>query len=253
MLGAANPGIEDVALGTIPDVPQITVIHPALALESGDAYRAHLEDAANGNLPLFILVLEGSILDETIAGTGSFSRMGTYEGQPRTIADWLRRLAAHAAAIIGIGSCATWGGIPAAAGSPTNASGLEDFLGADFVSKGGLPVINVPGCAPSGAAFIDTVVYVFYHLARLVPLDLDDENRPRWLYNEATHPTPPHADYLTLIDYQEAGRPTVGCPVPSMGWMRGIGGCAHVGGACIGCTDRDFADKHLSLARPHSQ
>jgi Ni,Fe-hydrogenase I small subunit len=33
--------------------------------------------------------------------------------------------------------------------------------------------------------------------------------------------------------------------------MKGIGGCAQVGGACIGCTARDFADRYLVLARPH--
>jgi len=250
MLGAARPGIEDVMLGTIPDVPQITVLHPALALESGDDYRAYLEKAAAGELGIFLLVLEGSILDELRAGAGSFSRLGTYEGRPRTTAAWLQLLAPQAAAMIAIGSCATWGGIPAAAGSLTGAVGLEEFLGPDFTSQGGLPVINVPGCAPSGTAFIATVVYVYYHLAQLVPLDLDEDNRPRWLYNETTRPVPPKTDYIIDITaYDKAGQPTVECPVPSLGWMGGIGGCGHVGGACIGCTDRDFTDKLLPLSR----
>jgi hydrogenase small subunit len=129
--------------------------------------------------------------------------------------------------------------------------GLEDYLGREFLSRAGLPIINVPGCAPSGAGFIDTLIYVFLHLQHLVPLDLDEERRPRWLYGELAHPLPPHVDYLSPQAYDVVGRPAVGCSVPSQGWMRGIGGCARVGGACIGCTARDFADRYLELARPH--
>lgn len=252
MLGAAQPGLEDLLLGAVPDLPQMTVFHPALALESGEAYLSHLEAAANGNLTPFLLVLEGSVLDERLAGTGTFSRLGSLDGKPLTVADWLKRLAPQAEAVIATGSCATWGGVPAALGSPTGAMGLEDFLGRDFKSRGDLPVINVPGCAPSGGAFVDTVLYVFYHLAKFVPLDLDEDRRLRWLYNQITHPRPPRADYLPVEAYAEAGRPAVGCPIPSEGWMRGIGGCARVGGACIGCTERDFTDHLLKFARPEN-
>ena len=249
MLGAAQPGLEDLLLGTVPDLPQMTVFHPALALESGEAYLSHLEAAANGELRPFLLVLEGSVLDERLAGAGTFSRLGSRAGRPVTIGDWLKRLAPQAEAVMATGSCATWGGIPAARGSPTGAMGLEDFLGRGFQSRGGLPVINIPGCAPSGATFVETVLYVYYHLAQLVPLELDEARRPRWLYQQLTHPMPPRAAYLPLEAYEEAGRPAVGCPIPHEGWMRGIGGCARVGGACIGCTEPNFTDDLLKFAR----
>ena len=249
VLGAAEPGIEDLLLGRVPDAPPITLLHPALALESGDDYRAQLNRAAAGQLTPFILILEGSVLDESLAGSGSFSRMGVdVHGRPLTIAAWIDRLASQAEAVIAIGSCATWGGIPAASGSPTGAMGLENYLGRDFRSRANLPVINIPGCAPPGEAFVETLIYVWLHLARLVPLDLDDECRPRWLYNEPAHPLPPRVDYLPAQAYDVAHRPTVGCPVPRQGWMNGIGGCARVGGCCIGCTAKDFADRYLTLA-----
>lgn len=251
MLGAADPGIEDILLGRVPDAPRVTLVHPVLSLESGETYRAQLERAAHGELGPFILVLEGSVLDESLAGEGSFSQLGLQGEQPLTTAAWIDRLTPHAEAVIAIGSCATWGGIPAAAGNVTGAMGLEEYLGCEFRSRARLPVINMPGCAPSGEAFIDTLIYLFLHLARLVPLDLDDEHRPRWLYSEQTPPLPPRADYLPPQASEAANRPTVGCPVPRQGWMRGIGGCARVGGACIGCTARDFADRYLELARPH--
>jgi hydrogenase small subunit len=63
----------------------------------------------------------------------------------------------RAAASIAIGTCATWGGIPSAEGNPTGAMSLMDFLGKDYRSAYGLPVVNVPGCAPVGDNFTETV------------------------------------------------------------------------------------------------
>lgn len=186
------------------------------------------------------------------AGEGSFSRLGMDGDRPLTTATWIDRLAPRAEAVVAIGSCATWGGIPAAAGSPTGAMGLESYLGRDFISRSGLPIINVPGCAPSGEVFIETLIYLFLHLANLVPLELDEESRPRWLYNEPAFPLPPRAEYLPEQVYSVTERPAVQCPVPSRGWMNRIGGCTHVGGACIGCTARDFADRYLEFAHPHT-
>lgn len=253
-LGASEPGLEDLLFGRIPDVPQIALVHPLLALESGDAYRANLESAVRGESGRYVLVLEGSIFDESLAGEGSFSRLGTEDGRALTTATWLDRLAPRAEAVIAIGSCATWGGIPAAAGSPTGAMGLDTYLGHHFASRAGLPVVNIPGCAPSGDAFVEALVYVLLHLAGTVPLELDEERRPRWLYAETTSPVPPRADYLpdTAFDTSRPDRPKVGCPVPARGWMHSTGGCASVGGACIGCTAPGFADQYLSVARPHT-
>jgi hydrogenase small subunit len=110
-------------------------------------------------------------------------------------------------------------------------------------------VINVPGCAPQGETFVELIIYVFLHLAGLVPLDLDSENRPRWLYHPTTYPRPPQTDFLPASAYSPENRPQIGCPVPTYGWMNRIGGCATVGGRCIGCTMPDFADLYLPLTR----
>jgi hydrogenase small subunit len=233
VLGASSPGLEQVLLGAVPGVPALELIHTALAFEAGDAYMARLQQAAAGELAPFILVLEGSVFDETLAGAGFFSGLGDENGQPITIGTWIDRLAPRAVAVIAIGTCATWGGIPAAAGNPTGAMGLTDYLGAEFRSRLGLPVINLPGCAPNGDNFIETVAYLFLHIAGTVPLELDARGRPRWLYG---HTFP-----------QYPGGPQVQCNVPNRGWMRRVGGCATVGGRCIACTMPDFPDRFSPL------
>ena len=64
MLGSSEPGIEDLILGNVPDAPRVILVHPDLAMESGDAFLANLEQAAKGRLSPFVLVLEGAIADE---------------------------------------------------------------------------------------------------------------------------------------------------------------------------------------------
>ena len=245
VLGASEPAVEDLLTGAA-SRPPLTLVHPALALDAG-AYRGPLDAAASGELDSFVLVVEGSVMDESLAGPGYFTRLGETDGRPVTMADWLVRLAPLAQAVVAIGSCATWGGIPAAVGNPTGSTGVAARLGAGFRSAGGLPVVNMPGCAPSGDAFMEALTAVFEHLEGRIPLELDEQDRPRWLHHPDAVPGPPSAGYDTR---PAPTVPQIGCPVPRRGWMRGVGGCRQVGGACIGCTAPDFADLYLAAAHP---
>lgn len=251
MLEASEPGIEDLLFGNIPDAPRVNLIHPELSMESGSQFLALLDRAIDGAMGPFVLVLEGAIPEERADTSGAYFKLGsTQEGRPLPLTWWIERMAPKAEAIIAMGSCATSGGLPHAEGSPIHVHGLGDFLGHGYVSRGGLPVVNIPGCAPPGEAFIETLTYVFLHLQKLVPLDLDDERRPRWLYRHEAYPLPPRVEYTPAIGFDLSNRPAVHCPVPVNGWMRKFGGCARVGGSCIGCTGSDFADRFLALSRP---
>ena len=78
--------------------------------------------------------------------------------------------APKAAAVIAIGSCATWGGVPSAAPNPTGATPVYKIL-----EGTGIPVINIPGCPPNGYNFLSTVLY--YVTFKKLP-ELDDKLRP---------------------------------------------------------------------------
>ena len=71
--------------------------------------------------------------------------------------------------MVAIGTCATYGGIHAMAGNPTGCMGLADYLGWDFHSAGGLPIVNVPGCPVQPENFMETLLWLLYQAAGLAP------------------------------------------------------------------------------------
>jgi hydrogenase small subunit len=259
---AMQPSIEDVVLGLIPGLPKVhlhnKVLSPSLG---GDDFLAVFHQAARGELAdPFVLVVEGSIPNERIKCDGYWAALGTDKatGQPITTTEWIDRLAHKAWGVVAIGTCATYGGIHAMAGNPTGAMGLADYLGKNFRTSGGLPVVNVPGCPVQPDNFMETVLYLLYQAAGLAPMiPLDDQLRPTWLFGKTVHEGCDRAGYYEQGDFATVygspkcivklgcWGPVVNCNVPKRGWMAGIGGCPNVGGICIGCTMPGFPDKFM--------
>ena len=257
---ATQPSVEDVLLDAIPGLPKVHLHNPVLAYENGGDFLDFWYQAEKGKLDPFVLVVEGSIPNERIKREGYWAALGTDEktGQPIPTTDWIDRLSPRAIAVIGCGTCATYGGIHAMAGNPTGAMGLNDYLGWDWRSKAGIPIINVPGCPVQPDNFMETVLYLLYQVAGLAPMiPLDDLGRPEWLFGKTVHDGCDRAAYYEQGDFAtEYGSPkcivklgcwgpVVNCNVPKRGWMAGIGGCPNVGGICIGCTMPGFPDKFM--------
>ena len=142
-------------------------------------------DAEAGKLDPFVLVLEGSVPNEKINGDGYWTGMGVNpeNGQPITTNEWIDRLAPKAAAVVAVGTCATYGGIPAMKNNPTGAMGLADYLGWNLKSKAGIPIVNIPGCPAQGDNITETLMYLVFALAGMAPLpELDEQLRPKWLF-----------------------------------------------------------------------
>jgi hydrogenase small subunit len=257
---ATQPSIEDVVMGAIPGLPKVNLHNPVLAYTVGDEFMEAWYKAERGELEPFVLVVEGSIPNEKINGEGYWAALGTDEatGQPITTNEWIDRLAPKATAVIAIGTCATYGGIHAMAGNPTGAMGLADYLGWNWKSKAGLPIVNVPGCPVQPDNFMETVLYLLYQLAGLAPMiPLDDAGRPTWLFGSTVHEGCDRAGYYEqgvfatsygtpeCIVKLGCWGPVVQCNVPKRCWMNGMGGCPNVGGICIGCTMPGFPDKFM--------
>lgn len=255
---ASQPSIEDVVLGAIPGLPKVHLHNPVLAYEVGDDFLRAFHQADRGELDNFVLVIEGSVPNEHLSGEGYWAAMGTdaSTGQPIKTTEWIDRLAPKALAVIGAGTCATYGGIHAMKGNPTGCMGIADYLGWEWKSKAGLPIVNVPGCPVQPDNFMETFLYLLRQLAGVAPMiPLDDALRPKWLFDMTVHQGCDRAAYYEQADFaKEYGSrkclvkigcwgPVVQCNVPKRGWIAGIGGCPNVGGICIGCTMPGFPDK----------
>ena len=65
MTAATQPSIEDIVSGALPWIPKVNFLNPFLAIENGDEFMERFHLAAQDKLGPFILVIEGSIPDET--------------------------------------------------------------------------------------------------------------------------------------------------------------------------------------------
>jgi hydrogenase small subunit len=258
MTAATQPSLEDLLGGVLPGVPRIGFFNPVLATSNGNEFLARFHRAARGEGEPFILVLEGSVPDERLAGEGCWAGFGvdTKTGEPIPTCWWLSALAPRAWAVVAAGTCAVSGGVHAIAGNPTGATGLTEFLGADFRAQSGLPIVNVPGCPVQPDNFMETMLHLLRQAAGSGPqLALDELGRPAWLFKFTAHEGCDRGGFYEQADFAATPDdprcivkhgcwgPVVDCNVGKRGWMGGVGGCANVGGICIGCTTTGFPDK----------
>jgi len=260
MTAATQPSLEELLSGGIPGVPEVHLHNPLLAYATGDDFLAPFHRAAAGELAPFILVVEGSIPDETTCAEGYWAALGNdpLTGEPITTCAWIDRLAPRAWAVLAAGTCSSYGGIHAMAGNPTGAMGTLDYLGWDWRSRADLPIVCLPGCPVHPDSMMETLLYLLTQAAgHAPPLPLDDAHRPTWLFGQTVHEGCDRGGYYEQGDF--AARygspkcivklgcwgPVTSCNVPKRGWINGVGGCPNVGGICIGCTMPGFPDKFM--------
>jgi hydrogenase small subunit len=264
-----QPSVEDIAMGALPGLPNVVFHWPLVDYQVGEDFMQWFWRADRGELEPFVLVIEGSIPNEAIKSEGYWTGFGNkhlpeagsrsvFDDQPETTSGWIDRLAPKALAVVCAGTCATYGGIHAMAGNPTGAMGVPDYLGWEWRSKAGIPIVCVPGCPIQPDNLSETLAYLLYQATGQAPMiPLDDALRPTWLFGKTVHEGCDRAGYYEQNDFaHEYGSPkclvklgcwgpVVKCNVTKRGWMAGIGGCPNVGGICIACTMPGFPDKFM--------
>jgi len=263
LLNASHPNLLDLLTGFIPQATGVTLdYHATIMAPWGDEALKAVDAAERGELGPFVMILEGAIPDETIAKAsgGYWCVIGEDEdGKPITFSERIDKLAKHAAAIVCAGTCSSFGGIPAGNPNPTGAMGAMDYLGKNWKSALGIPIINVPGCPSHGEHLAEVLTYAVLAIRGFLPLpDLDDHNRPTFLFGHTAHDNCPRAglmgDGKISHEFGEAycmgglgcKGPISHCDIPKRGFIEGVGGCPTVGSPCIGCTEPTFPDAPMS-------
>jgi len=187
----------------------------------------------------YILIIEGAI--PTKKGYGMIAR--------REMIDIGREFAQKAKAIIAVGSCATWGGVPAGDPNPAGLKGVREALG--------VQCINLDLCPVNEGILVATIVD--FLLTNQVP-ELDSFGRPKIFYGQTIH------DQCERRAHFDAGRFVerfgskeeelgyclykVGCKGPEtyancskMRYNDRVSWCIGAGAPCIGCAEHGWVDK----------
>jgi hydrogenase small subunit len=163
LLRAEHPTLEKLIL----DVISLDY-HETLMAAAGHQAEAARKDAMAANKGKYILVVEGAIPTKD---NGIYCKVGGHKA-----IDMVKECAADAAAVIAIGSCASWGGMPSTDPNPTGASSVAEVLGT--------PVVTIPGCPPNPYNFLATAVH-FLTFGKLPAVD--KLGRPLFAYGRLIH------------------------------------------------------------------
>lgn len=221
--------------------------HPSLSTTSHVEHRRMRESLLAGETPLDILCVEGAV----IRGPGGTGMFDTFEGRPRK--ELLSGLARRARVVVAVGTCASFGGIGAegdveAVGLQFHKAERGGFLGEEFRSAAGLPVINLPGCP----CHPEVIVGALTALVKGHDLPLTELNTPEEWYGMLVHQGCLRNEYHEYrVEERDFGQRGclffhLGCrgplahgPCNKFLWAR-RSSKTRVGVPCFGCTMPDF-------------
>lgn len=214
--------------------------HHTLQAASGEAAEHARIQSMKDNDGRYLLIVDGSIP----MGNPGFSTIAGISNY-----DMLMETAKGAAAIVAVGTCAAYGGLPGASPNPTGAVSVGELIRDK-------PVINVPGCPP--IPVVMTGVLAHFLTFGSIP-ELDAQGRPRSFYGETIHdrcyrrPFYDQGKFAQSFD-DEAARHgwclfKLGCKGPvtynacaTTKWNDGTSFPIQSGHGCIGCSEPNFWD-----------
>ncbi len=215
--------------------------HHTLQAASGSAAEEARLQAMKDHDGEYLLVVDGSIpvkdggVYSTIAGISNL--------------DMLTETAKGAAAIIAVGTCSSFGGLPYSNPNPTGAVAVSDIIHDK-------PIINISGCPP--IPVVITGVLAHFLTFGKIP-ELDSLGRPISFYGDSIHdrcyrrPFYDQGKFAKTFDDEGARKGwclyELGCKGPithnacaTEKWNQGTSFPIQSGHGCLGCSEPDFWD-----------
>lgn len=258
LANSLSPTVQDVLLGEVlPDKHVSLAFQPTLMAGQGQIAMDVIEKYKKADPGSFVLVIEGSL---QTGDDGIFCVVGHDEKNNREVPliDHVRELAPKAMAVVNIGTCSSFGGIPMADPNPTGAVPVGQFLKDEGIKT---PYVNVPGCPPHPDWFVGTLATVL--LGGLQMLKVDEHGRPLAFYGRLIHDNCQFRGQFDKGNFaQQLGDKAclykMGCkgPIthadcPHRKWNSGVNWCIGSGSPCIGCVEPDFPFKTTMYNRVH--
>jgi hydrogenase small subunit len=216
--------------------------HHTLQAASGEAAEEARLTAMAENKGKYVVVVDGAVATKD---GGVYS---TSAGV--TNVDMLMDTVKDAFAVVAVGSCASFGGIPKASPNPTGAVPVAQLVT-------GKPLINISGCPPIAEVMAGTIAYMI-SFGKLP--ELDQRGRPKAFFGETIHdrcyrrPFYERGGFAETFDDEGARRGyclyKVGCKGPvtynscaTLKWNGGTSFPIQSGHGCLGCSEPDFWDQ----------
>lgn len=216
--------------------------HHTLMAAAGDQSEAALHESIRENRGKYIVAVDGSI---PMGGPGYSATAGISN------LETLREISEGALAIVAIGTCSSFGGIPQAYPNPTKAVSVSDIV----KNK---PVINVSGCPPIPVVITGVLAHILAF--GLDGLELDHLNRPKAFYGQSIHdrcyrrPFYDRGQFAESFDDEGAKQGwclyKLGCKGPiaynacaTVKWNNGTSFPVEAGHGCIACSEPSFWDR----------
>ncbi len=249
LLNSASPTIKNLLIDQV--IPGIHInlrFHTTIMAGAGEPVIEVLEDTAEQKKGEYVLVVEGAIPTAT---DGIYGAIGERDGKPVEMQKRVEDLARKAMAVLAVGTCASFGGIPAAAPNPTGCKPVRQILETKGITK---PLINIPGCPPHPDWFVGTVASILLNGLPKAE-DLDDNLRPLAFYGRLIHENCPRRAYFDEGKFakkpgDEGCLYELGCkgPItyadcPLRRWNNGTNWVIGAGAPCNGCTQPEFPDQ----------
>ncbi|MBI5099470.1 MAG: hydrogenase small subunit [Nitrospirae bacterium] len=236
LLRTTAPAVGDIVL----DVFAVEY-HETIMAASGKQAEKSLMDIVKNNKGNYFVVVEGSI---PLKDDGIYCCIGG-----RTAVDIAREVCGNAIATIAVGTCATYGGIPAALPNPTGAVGVKEAVP-------NATVINLPGCPVNAENITATVVH--YLTFGTLP-NTDKLGRPYFAFGKRIHDNCERRAHFDAGQFarqwgDEGHRQgwclyEMGCKgpetfhnCPTVKYNAGTSWPVQAGHGCIGCSEPHFWD-----------
>lgn len=215
--------------------------HPNVMAAAGSLAVHAAEQAYNAGG--YVLVVEGGV--PTAFGGNTCWAWSDVTGDV-TFQEAVTTLAQRAAAIICMGECSSFGGIPAAPPNPTGVRSVSYITGKT--------TINVAGCPPHP----DWLVWVIVQILTGQTIQLDAYGRPQTLFSYTVHSHCPllHTEEANRWGQESRCKEELGCRGPeTMGhcpnqyFNGGVNWCIGGGSLCLGCTSPTFPGNNAFFSR----
>jgi hydrogenase small subunit len=257
LLNSASPKIQEALLGEIlPGKHLSLAFHATVMAAAGDQAMAAMSKVASEHKGKYVLVVDGAVATKE---DGLYCGIGESQGRPITGYNHVRDLGRDALAVLAVGACAAFGGIPAASPNPTGCVPVSKVFEREKIST---PLVNIPGCPPHPDWIVGTIAT--FLLGGVPALKLDEHHRPAPFFSRLVHDLCP---YRAAFDrgehaehYGEHGclyklgckGPVTQSDCPVRRFNNGTSWCCQAGHPCIGCCNPDFPfDRSLFTRLEH--